>query len=64
MSQPDPTGESPVTTAKPLARYGAVEGARASGFAIPELHHRAGHDPSTRVRGGQKRPRSPRETAS
>jgi len=23
MSQPDPTGESPVTTAKPLARYGS-----------------------------------------
>jgi len=44
MSQPDPTGESPVTTAKPLARYRAVEGARASGFAIPQLHHRAGHD--------------------
>jgi len=48
MSQPDPTGESPVTTAKPLARYRAVEGARASGFAIPQLHHRAGHDPDRR----------------
>ncbi|MGY4426294.1 hypothetical protein ACVWY2_008743 [Bradyrhizobium sp. JR6.1] len=24
VSQPDPTGESPVTTAKPPARYGAI----------------------------------------
>jgi hypothetical protein len=28
VSQPDPTGESPVTTAKPLARYSAVVGTR------------------------------------
>lgn len=33
--QPDPTGESPVTTAKPSARYGAMWGARADGFALP-----------------------------
>ncbi len=33
--QPDPTGESPVATAKPSARYGAIEGARADGFAPP-----------------------------
>jgi hypothetical protein len=46
VSQPDPTGESPVTTAKPLARYSAVEGALASGFATAELHHQVGHDPS------------------
>ena len=37
-----------MTTAKPLARYGAMEGARASGFAIPELHHHPGHDPEQR----------------
>ncbi|RWA57918.1 MAG: EAL domain-containing protein, partial [Mesorhizobium sp.] len=34
-----------MTTATPLARYGAVEGALASGFATAELHHSAGHDP-------------------
>jgi hypothetical protein len=28
----------------PLARYGAVEGALASGFVTAELHHPAGHD--------------------
>ncbi|TCN34064.1 hypothetical protein EV184_102375 [Sinorhizobium americanum] len=33
-----------MTTAAPLARYGAVEGALASGFATAELHHLAGHD--------------------
>lgn len=33
--QPDPTGESSMTTAKPPARYGAVWGARAGGFALP-----------------------------
>lgn len=31
-----------MTTAAPLARYGAVEGALASGFATAELHHLAG----------------------
>jgi hypothetical protein len=36
--------ESPVTTAKPLARYSAVEGALASGFATAELHRQPGHD--------------------
>jgi hypothetical protein len=35
VSQPDPTGESPVTTAKPPARYGAIGGARPGGFALP-----------------------------
>ncbi|MER8607170.1 hypothetical protein NKH48_26255 [Mesorhizobium sp. M1233] len=34
-----------MTAAKPLARYGAVEGALASGFATAELHHVWGHDP-------------------
>ncbi len=33
-----------MTTAKPLARYSAVEGALASGFATAELHHLSGHD--------------------
>jgi hypothetical protein len=32
-SQPDPTGEPPMTTAKPLARYRAIGGALASGLA-------------------------------
>ncbi|RWA59247.1 MAG: hypothetical protein EOQ28_33220 [Mesorhizobium sp.] len=31
-----------MTTAVPLARYGAVEGALASGFITAELHHLAG----------------------
>src|SRR4051794_7007230 len=35
VSQPDPTGESPVTTAKPPARYGAIVGGRPGGFALP-----------------------------
>ncbi|RWD74467.1 MAG: hypothetical protein EOS37_02345 [Mesorhizobium sp.] len=38
-----------MTTATPLARYGAVEGALASGFATAELHHSAGHDPHTQA---------------
>ncbi|TPK85730.1 hypothetical protein FJ936_09355 [Mesorhizobium sp. B2-4-13] len=33
-----------MTTAAPLARYGAVEGALASGFATAELHHLWGRD--------------------
>ena len=33
-----------MTAAKPLARYGAVEGALASGFITAELHHPMGHD--------------------
>ena len=33
-----------MTTAKPLARYSAVNGALASGFATAELHHLSGHD--------------------
>lgn len=30
--------------ARPLARYSAVEGALASGFATAELHYEPGHD--------------------
>ncbi|MCF6114478.1 MULTISPECIES: hypothetical protein [Mesorhizobium] len=33
-----------MTTAKPLARYSAIEGALASGFATAELHHLWGRD--------------------
>jgi len=33
-----------MTTAKPLARYGAIEGARAGGFATAGLHHCRGRD--------------------
>lgn len=33
-----------MTTATPLARYGAVEGALASGFATAQLHHLWGRD--------------------
>jgi hypothetical protein len=43
--QPDLTGELSMTTAKPLARYSAIEGALASGFATAELHHLWGRDP-------------------
>src|SRR5262249_11398387 len=43
--QPDPTDESPVTTAKPSTRYGAI-GERAGGrLCSTELHHHWGHDP-------------------
>jgi len=41
-----------MTTATPLARYGAVEGALASGFATAQLHHLWGRDrrlPSKRL---------------
>ena len=33
-----------MTTAKPPARYSAMESARAGDFATPELHHPLGHD--------------------
>jgi hypothetical protein len=45
ISQPNPTGDSPVTTAKPPARYSAMGSARAGDLATAELHHRLGHDP-------------------
>ncbi|TIL43309.1 MAG: hypothetical protein E5Y86_22995, partial [Mesorhizobium sp.] len=43
--QPDLSGELSMTTAKPLARYSAIEGALASGFATAVLHHLWGRDP-------------------
>src|SRR5215204_1050708 len=49
ISQPNPTGDSPMTTAKPPARYSAMESARAGDFATPELHHPSGHDPALRT---------------
>ena len=39
-----------MTTAKPPARYSAMESARAGDFAMAELHHPLGHD-----RGGAKK---------
>ncbi|RRH86433.1 hypothetical protein EH240_36900 [Mesorhizobium tamadayense] len=39
-----------MTTAKPLARYSAIEGALASGFATAELHHVWGRDPPENFR--------------
>jgi hypothetical protein len=39
-----------MTTAAPLARYGAMWRARvASGSATAELHHHLGHDPARRA---------------
>jgi len=46
VSQPDPTGESPVTTAKPPARYGAICGRACGRLCSTELHHHWGHDRS------------------
>jgi hypothetical protein len=34
-SQPDPTGDSPITTAKPLARYGAIWRPRSRAASLP-----------------------------
>ncbi|ESY78058.1 hypothetical protein X739_32225 [Mesorhizobium sp. LNHC220B00] len=42
-----------MTTAKPLARYSAIESALASGFATAELHHLWGRDPSERVEANE-----------
>ncbi|RUW83400.1 MAG: hypothetical protein E5V66_11310 [Mesorhizobium sp.] len=39
-----------MTAATPLARFSAVEGALASGFATAELHHVPGRDPAGRRR--------------
>lgn len=33
-----------MTTDTPLTRYSATNGALASGFVTPELHHLMGHD--------------------
>ncbi len=38
-----PTGKSPMTIAKPPARYGARD-ARAGGFTAAQIHHHQGHD--------------------
>jgi hypothetical protein len=43
ISQPDPSRKSPVTTAGPLPRYGAIDSALARGLA--PTHHHQGHDP-------------------
>jgi hypothetical protein len=37
-----------MTTAKPPARYSAMESARSGDFATPELHHPSGHDRESR----------------
>src|SRR6478736_1833202 len=42
--QPDPTGEPPVTTAKPSVRYGAIGGRACGRLCSTELHHLRGHD--------------------
>jgi hypothetical protein len=39
-----------MTASAPLAHYGAVGSALASGFAFAELHHHQGHDPIMRRR--------------
>src|SRR5262249_30109174 len=43
-SQPDPTGEAPVTTAKPPARYSAICRRACGRLCSTELHHQWGHD--------------------
>jgi hypothetical protein len=35
-----------MTTSMPLARYGTINGALASGFKTAELHHLMGRDPT------------------
>jgi hypothetical protein len=42
-SQPDPTGESSMTTANPIARYSAIGRARER-VRYAELHHHSGRD--------------------
>jgi hypothetical protein len=42
ISQPNPIGDSPMTTAKPPARYSAMESARAGDFATPSGHDQFG----------------------
>src|SRR4051794_19257732 len=39
-----------MTTAKPPARYSAMESARSGDFAIAQLHHLSGHDLSAGTR--------------
>ena len=48
-----------MTTATPPAPYGTLEGTLASGFAITQLHHSAGHDhfrPLVNATGGMVKP--------
>jgi hypothetical protein len=42
--QPDPTGESSMTTANPLARYSAIWGRARERLRYVELHHHRGRD--------------------
>ncbi|MES0026628.1 hypothetical protein NKJ57_27290, partial [Mesorhizobium sp. M0077] len=51
-----------MTTAKPLARYSAVEGALASGFATAELHHLSGRDLTCWRAPENQQPRCSRST--
>ncbi|SJM28008.1 hypothetical protein BQ8482_100204 [Mesorhizobium delmotii] len=44
VSATQPYRRTSMTAATPLARYSAVEGALASGFATADLHHAVGHD--------------------
>jgi hypothetical protein len=44
IRKPDPTGESAMTAAKPLARYSAMKSALRERLAASELHHQSGHD--------------------
>jgi hypothetical protein len=39
-----------MTTAKPPARYSAMESARSGDFTTPELHHPSGRNPPTTPR--------------
>src|SRR4051795_6743332 len=52
-----------MTTAKPPARYSAMESARSGDFATPELHHPSGHDllepPASSRRGRHGAPHIP-----
>jgi hypothetical protein len=43
-SQPDPNGESSMTTANPLARYSAIWGRARERVRYAELHHHRGRD--------------------
>src|SRR5262245_54813164 len=44
-----------MTTAKPLARYSAIRGALASGFATDQLHHLRGPDPGGSAQQSRQR---------
>jgi hypothetical protein len=42
---PTLTRKSSVTAARPLTRYGAIQGARSLAALLRQLHHHSGHDP-------------------